>query len=75
MKREKKCTKCNSGEVEDVKHFLMGCKAWNGEREEMLEKMKKVTGLEEVYRGREECGMDSCLACKMSLLQEEWNRQ
>ena len=34
MKRkERKCTECDSGEVEDVKHFLMRCKAWNRERE------------------------------------------
>ena len=38
MKREeKKCTECDSGEVEDVKHFLMICKAWNGEREKLME--------------------------------------
>ena len=38
MKREeRKCTECDSGEVEDVKHFLLRCKAWNGEREEFME--------------------------------------
>ena len=26
---ERKCTECDSGEVEYVKHFLMRCKAWN----------------------------------------------
>jgi len=25
--------------VEDVKHFLMRCKTWNGEREELMDKM------------------------------------
>ena len=50
MKREeRKCTECDSGEVEDVKYFLMRCKAWNGEREELMEKMEKaVTRLDEV---------------------------
>ena len=38
-----------SGEVEDVKHFLMRYKALNREREELMEKMKKVvTGFDEV---------------------------
>ena len=46
---ERKCTECDSGEMEDVKHFLMRCKTWNGEREELKEKMKKVvTGFAEV---------------------------
>ena len=35
-REERKCTECDSGEVEDVKHFLMRCKAWNGEREELM---------------------------------------
>ena len=30
-REERKCTECDSGEVEDVKHFLLRCKAWNGE--------------------------------------------
>ena len=39
LKREvRKCTECDSGEVGDVKHFLMKCKAWNREREELIEK-------------------------------------
>ena len=46
---ERKFTEFDSVEVEDVKHLLMRCKAWNGEREELMEKMKKVvTGLDEV---------------------------
>ena len=54
MKREeKKCTESDSGKVEDVKHFLMRFKAWNREREELMEKMKKVvTGLDEVEEER-----------------------
>ena len=52
-REERKCTECDSGEVEDVKHFLMRCKAWNGEREELMEKMKKlVTVLDEVEEER-----------------------
>ena len=31
-REERKCAECDSGEVEDVKHFLMTCEAWNGER-------------------------------------------
>ena len=54
MKREeRKCTDCDSGEVEDVTHFLMRCNTWNGEREELIEKMKKVvTGFDEVEEER-----------------------
>ena len=50
MKREeRKCTECDNGELEDVKHFLMRCKALNKEREELMEKMEKaVTRLDEV---------------------------
>ena len=45
----RKSTECDSGEMEDVKHFLMKCKTWNGERKELKEKMKKVvTGFDEV---------------------------
>ena len=29
---ERKCTDSDSGEVEDVTHFVMRCKTWNGER-------------------------------------------
>ena len=32
-KEERKCMECDSGEVEDMKHYLIRCKAWNGERE------------------------------------------
>ena len=51
-REERKCTECYSGEVEDVLYFLMRCKAWNGESEELMEKMKKVvTGFDEVEEG------------------------
>ena len=52
-REERKCTECDSGEVEDVKHFLLRCKALRREREELMEKMKKVvTGLDEVEEER-----------------------
>ena len=52
-REERKCTECDSGEVEDVKHFLLRCKALSREREELMEKMKKVvTGLDEVEEER-----------------------
>ena len=41
-REERKCTECDIEEVEDVKHFLMRCKARNGDRVEQIEKMKKV---------------------------------
>ena len=54
MKRKKrKCTECDSGKVEDVRHFLIRCKALNREKEELMEKMTKVvTGLDEVEKER-----------------------
>ena len=52
-REERKCIECDSGEVEDVKHFLMRCKTWNGEREELMEKRRYiVTGLDEVKEER-----------------------
>ena len=52
-REERKCTECDSGEMEDVKHFQIRCKALNREREELMEKMKKVvTGLDEVEEER-----------------------
>ena len=40
--------KCGSGEVEDVKHFLIKCEAWDRERKELMEKMKSlVAGFDE----------------------------
>ena len=52
-REERKCTECDSGEVEGWKHFLMRCKPLNGEREELMEKMKKVvTGFDEVEEER-----------------------
>ena len=54
----------NSGEVEDVKHFLMRCKAWNGERQELMGKMKKVvTGFDEVEEERNVAWIPD-LACR-----------
>ena len=37
VKREDRtCKECNSGEVEDVEHWLMRCPAWNNQRESLL---------------------------------------
>ena len=51
LKREdRKCAECGSGEVEDVKHFLMRCEAyaWDRERKELMEKVKSlVAGFDE----------------------------
>ena len=61
-REERKCAECDSGEVEDVKHFLMRCKAWNREREELMEKMSKlVAGFDEI---NEEIEWILDLACR-----------
>ena len=63
-REERKCTECDSGEVEDMKHLLMRCKALNRERQELMEKMKKVvTGLDEVEEERNVARILD-LACK-----------
>ena len=60
MRREdRKCAECDSGEVEDVKHFLMRCEAWDRERKELMEKMKSIVADE---KGRLALILD--LACK-----------
>ena len=54
----------DSGEVEGVKHFLMRCEAWNGEREELMGKMKEVvTGFDEVEEERY-MALNLDLACR-----------
>ena len=47
-REDRKCAECGSGKVEDVKHFVMRCEAWDREREELMEKMKSlVAGCDE----------------------------
>ena len=51
-REDRKCAECGSIEVEDVKHFLVRCEAWDRERKELMEKMKSlIAGFE-----REETG-------------------
>ena len=65
MRREdRKCAECDSGEVEDVKHFLMRCEAWDRERKELMEKMKSlVAGFDEEEEERR-LALILDLACK-----------
>ena len=40
LKREERvCKECDSGEVEDVRHWLLQCSAWNSLRQPLLETM------------------------------------
>ena len=41
-REDRKCVECGSREVEDVKHFLMRCEAWDRERKELMDKMKSL---------------------------------
>ena len=42
MKREESvCEECDSGEVEDVCHWLLQCSAWDHLRQPLLEAMKE----------------------------------
>ena len=36
-REDRKCAECGSGEVEDVKHLLMRCEAWNRERKDQAD--------------------------------------
>ena len=43
MKREEQdCRECDSGEVEDVCHWLLQCSGWNSLRQPLLEAMNGV---------------------------------
>ena len=70
-RKERKCTDCDSVEVEDVKYFLMRCKALNREREELIDR-EKEEGSDWIGRGRgrEKCGKN--WHAEMSSLQEKW---
>ena len=69
LKREKRmCTDCDSGEVANVKHFLMRCKAWNGEKGELK---KVVTGFKEVEEERNVAWILTWYA-ELSPSQEVW---
>ena len=39
LKKEERVCKCDSGEVEDVCHWLLQCSAWNSLRQPLLEAM------------------------------------
>ena len=40
---ERVCKMCNSGEVEDVVHFVSGCPMWKEERSRMMGEIRKVS--------------------------------
>ena len=43
LKREERvCKECDSGEVEDVCHWLLQCSAWNSLRQPLLEAMDNI---------------------------------
>ena len=44
MTEDERCILCGSGEVEDVEHFLVRCNEFQGEREELLERVGEVEG-------------------------------
>jgi len=58
MCTDDRCVLCNSGEVEDVKHFLVRCEEFSWERQRLLERIGQMEGsqewLEEYWRAEEE---------------------
>ena len=41
---DERCVLCNSGEVEDVEHFLVRCEEFRWERRVLLEKIRQIEG-------------------------------
>ena len=41
---DERCVLCNSGEVEDVEHFLVRCEEFRWERQVLLEKIRQIEG-------------------------------
>ena len=41
---DERCVLCNSGEVEDVEHFLVRCEEFKWERQDLLEKIRQIEG-------------------------------
>ena len=58
MCTEDRCVLCDSGEVEDVKHFLVRCEEFRWERQRLVERIGRMEGtqewLEEYWRAEEE---------------------
>ena len=41
---DERCVLCNSGEVEDVEHFLVRCEEFRWDRQVLLEKIRQIEG-------------------------------
>ena len=61
---DRKCPECSSGEVEDVKHFLMKYEAWDGERKKLMEKMKSLVAEFDEEEEERRLALILDLACK-----------
>ena len=44
---DERCVLCNSGEVENVEHFLVRCEEFRWERQDLLEKIRQIEGMQE----------------------------
>ena len=70
MKRENRvCKACNSGEVEDVTHWLLRCPAWNSHQQPLLAFAQPSTEEEEqtAHLLAHACRNHKLLACIMSM--------
>ena len=80
MCTEDRCVLCDSGEVEEVKHFLVRCEEFRWERQRLVERIGRMEGtqewLEEYWRAEEEGKMALLLGRSIqgdALMQElEW---
>ena len=78
MKREERvCKECDSGEVEDVCHWLLQCSAWDHLRQPLLEAME---GSREDFTAKcvgERAALVLSLACKnyriLSIISSMWS--
>ena len=48
MVEENRCVSCNGGKVEDVKHFVLECEEFDQDRCQLLERVKRIVGTENV---------------------------
>ena len=64
---DERCVLCNSGEVEDVEHFLVRCEELRWERQDLLEKIKQMEGTQEMIDEYGRVGDEG----KMALVREE----
>ena len=78
VKREERvCKECDSGEVEDVVHWLLQCSAWDHLRQPLLAAMDEVMEDFSVQNEKEKAALILSLACRnyriLSIINSMWS--